>query len=358
MNKKGENNFRKFSDYLNDKMSNPERNRFERELERSPFDAEALEGFEGITNDEIETSINFIHYRISRKNNRKKHIYWAAAASVLLLVSIGVSLMMINEKPVVPKVTENTILESPKNDSNKTEQELAQAPSETERTVKGIDISKSKKQITEKPGNEEKVLNFEFAEPKKDERSAANNALPVDTVYTKAEQPAIAFSAAETISNFDTGLMHQVYNVSSNPGSNAFSGTTEESLKNRIIKKALRPSQSVFYTNDTAINMNPPEKAKSITFSKMHSGMKLDEYIDNQAILPLNYPNKKVTLKIGYSVNTFGMAVAFKNLNQADTILFNQATEWISDWYKANMDSEKIIPGKKEIRIVFRAKAD
>lgn len=73
--------------YKNNKMSNEERNLFERAMERDPFLAEAMEGFSGFRTSDIEKDLASIDL-ISGKRKLKINpvVYYSVAATILVFV--------------------------------------------------------------------------------------------------------------------------------------------------------------------------------------------------------------------------------------------------------------------------------
>lgn len=95
----------KFRRYLANEMTNQERNAFEKELEKNPFEAEAMEGF-AISSNNYQKDIDELRSTLilKRKNNTKR--YYAVAATVLLLVTTGILLTQINQKNPVTDLSE------------------------------------------------------------------------------------------------------------------------------------------------------------------------------------------------------------------------------------------------------------
>ena len=87
-----------FLRYLNDQMNSAERNLFERELQKHPFEAEALEGFLNINTNQFQKDLNELKSKIHRKKRKNYYRYWAAAASFLLIVASGLIWFQLNEK--------------------------------------------------------------------------------------------------------------------------------------------------------------------------------------------------------------------------------------------------------------------
>nr|NQU89404.1 hypothetical protein [Bacteroidota bacterium] len=100
-----------FRRYLEDKMSTTERNAFERELERHPFEAEALEGFQHISSGDLQKDLLELRERIRPKKRNLKLRYWAAAASVLIITATGIIWFNFDKSLSPPRIAENSAVE-------------------------------------------------------------------------------------------------------------------------------------------------------------------------------------------------------------------------------------------------------
>lgn len=73
--------------YRAGKMSDSERNAFEKEMQRDPFLADAYEGLELVTSEEAQADLEFISGKIQKKGRRLNVlIYSGAAAAIILLI--------------------------------------------------------------------------------------------------------------------------------------------------------------------------------------------------------------------------------------------------------------------------------
>jgi TonB family protein len=78
-----------FLRYSGNKMTNRERNSFERELQKDPFSEQAAEGFAEISAKEAEEDLIILKKRLNARTVRKKRfIFYRIAASVAVLIAI------------------------------------------------------------------------------------------------------------------------------------------------------------------------------------------------------------------------------------------------------------------------------
>ena len=87
-----------FLKYRGNRMTNLERNAFERELQKDPFSKEASEGFAIRDSEDIEKDLSGLKKQLDSRTRRKqKFIYYRIAASVTVLIAIT-SIFIIVEK--------------------------------------------------------------------------------------------------------------------------------------------------------------------------------------------------------------------------------------------------------------------
>lgn len=95
-----------FRRYLSDEMTDTERNAFEKELQKNPFEAEAMDGFESVSSSNLENDLNELTQKISSKKRKNSIPYFAAAATILLLITSGIIVLQLNHQNPTPKVSE------------------------------------------------------------------------------------------------------------------------------------------------------------------------------------------------------------------------------------------------------------
>ena len=84
-----------FIRYSRGDQPDQDRNAFERQLQKDPFDADAAEGFARVTGDEAESDLREISARISKRINRTNRIRWIGIAAALVSI-LAVTTIYIN----------------------------------------------------------------------------------------------------------------------------------------------------------------------------------------------------------------------------------------------------------------------
>lgn len=87
------------------------------------------------------------------------------------------------------------------------------------------------------------------------------------------------------------------------------------------------------------------------------SGMdEFKNYLTENALLPPHYKKKRVRVKLGFTVDIAGYLSDFKNLNNADSVLYKKAVSLVTDGpaWLPEFENGKPVPSQQQIRIVFR----
>lgn len=100
-----------FRRYLEGEMNPAERNLFERKLQKHPFEAEALEGFETVSSVNIKDDLKELREKTGPKKRTKSYSYMAAAATILLIVIAGVIWIQLDDQNPVQIMVESKSLE-------------------------------------------------------------------------------------------------------------------------------------------------------------------------------------------------------------------------------------------------------
>ena len=160
-----------FQRYLADQMTDAERNAFERELQKYPFEAEALEGFQQISPEELSDDLQELKAKLFSEKRKIRYRFWAAAATLLLLVTTGILWFQLKNNNPVPVVTENEV-------TPKTEEKAAQSeekpvePSQPEREKQGQTMTAPEAAKVEEPEIKTEPAQTKKAVPKAAETKA------------------------------------------------------------------------------------------------------------------------------------------------------------------------------------------
>ncbi len=81
-------------DYLKDKLPNSERHTLEQDINADPFLSDAIDGFSRLPADELENDLLALTRRLENRtkpqSNKRLYFYLSAAASIVILIGIGV----------------------------------------------------------------------------------------------------------------------------------------------------------------------------------------------------------------------------------------------------------------------------
>ncbi len=183
-----------FRRYLSNEMTDAERNTFEKELQKNSFEAEAMDGFENVSSAKFENDLNELSPKISSKKPKSKIPYFAAAATILLLITSGIIWMQLNRQQPIQKVSEVKIDKAEKEAVKPVEQESAKTEVTDDTAIEqaGEKQSEIKTRAEQAPAKEketeeeEKIITIEeqFAV---DEAEIISKTIPV-----QAEEQALA----------------------------------------------------------------------------------------------------------------------------------------------------------------------
>lgn len=192
-----------FQRYLKNQMTEAERNVFEREMQKHPFEEEALEGMQQFDADEIQNDWHHLSNRISQKNKKRNARFRAAAATFLLLISAGIIWFQLREPSPVPEMAETEdVLTQPEKTVSKdqpAEKNLTESTSEIEKALdeeiesdteveKSIETKDLKQQPQQKKVPDEtiddqlEIAASEIKAPK------AQNIAPIKNIQTKESE--------------------------------------------------------------------------------------------------------------------------------------------------------------------------
>ena len=148
-----------FRRYLSDEMTDAERNAFEKELQKNSFETEAMDGFENVSSAKFENDLNELSKKISSKKPKSRMPYFAAAATILLLITSGIIWMQLNRQQPIQKVSEVKIDKAEKEAVKPVEQESAKTEVTDDTAIEqaGEKQSEIKTRAEQAPAKEKKT---------------------------------------------------------------------------------------------------------------------------------------------------------------------------------------------------------
>ena len=425
-----------FQRYLENRMTDAERNAFERELQKHPFEAEALEGLQQFPAREIQDDLNALSQKISQKNKHRKTRYWAAAATLLLLVSVGVIWFQLNEESPVPEMAETKTIQEQQERNSPEKQKDSENPL-TKTEEKRTEISEQEKQEAKKtaPVSEKEVEKTADAATGKTQSMEAETiseppmAAAAKTPETNqlAEKAGEAVPASDTqmhirgvatfrssgtekgeerlrfvqtsdliesgqktvrgkvisqddslpiagativekgslngtVSDMDGNFSLQLTNENDSTLVASFVGMQNTEFNpsgDSLVVVALQPSEMA--QNEMVVigygTIGENKKEQTIQNAQPVGGMdNFEKYLKENAILPENYPSKRVVAKVQLHLNSAGEIIKIKNINNTGRELFEKTKQIIlngPDWVP-EMKNGKNTASETELRIVFK----
>ncbi|MCG6189419.1 carboxypeptidase-like regulatory domain-containing protein [Maribellus maritimus] len=439
-----------FQRYLNNQKTDAERNAFEREMQKNPFEAEALEGMQQFSAEEIQKDLDQLSKRIAEKKRRNTPI-WAAAATILLLFSVGIIWFQLRNTSPVPEMAEikNTEIQQEKSTPEKekikvpnleTQEQEKAKPEEpvkiketekiTPRTAKTVEQPDTEISLEINDSNVEEsfpqqAVNVAKSEGKKVEKPPKMAAAKVEKSAEQKKAPvairgvsslrrtskasdgdAVQFSQitnsalkagkvvrgkvisladslpltgaviAEkgtsnvTVSGKDGTFTLQLTNKNDSAlvasfigmGSTEFHPTNDSVVTVGLEASPMALDEIVVtgaYTNKKTHTVGAVSRIsaeKNIPASTVNGKDYFEKYLKKNAVLPDDYPSKKVIVKIKIHLDSDGEIKKIENKNNADSELFEKAKQLIFNGpkWKAKTINGTPVESELTLRIVFR----
>ena len=353
---------KEFLKYLNDKMTLEERNQFERELQKNPFEEEALEGFLKLKPDELQKDLIELKNKINQKKQKYKYRYWAAAATFLLIVSSGIIWFQFQQKSLTMEIAEFKT-EQEQSDIEPIQNIRKEADTENA-TLQSI--PPEKKKVTETIISE---ANNEINTPieESESRQLAKEKVSIEKII-------IENTVDDEINRKEREIDQEITNVrvlsqakrthvlptAKNPERDI---SAPETNQERVLFNVLKSADERTDSSPVAALIGEPllEKTtpKKMVDSKAQPevGMKqFQEYLKNEAVLPKSYSKRKATVKLLLEINGNGEITEIKNQNNSDLNLFEQAKTIIESGAKwqAEIKNGVHIDSVVKLKIVFK----
>jgi len=358
-----------FRRYRENQMSGEERNAFEKELQKSSFEADATEGFEAITPEELKHDLSELRERIIKPERKRTIPYLAAAATILLLITAGVIWIQfgnqepipemaqtiendetksLEKEPVLKSTEEPLVLRKEKPPSPKNETPLENQPQPV--AAKKSEKKQQAVEDTPKASEEEPAIT-----DKKNVTELAGVAQADDSMlYDVGGVRAAAVAADEivTVTKVEEGEQEVAYNIQVDSKQKKIR-TFEAVEKNADFAEKVMPAVAPHEKKANRTIAIPETKAQPV------SGMKsFITYLDSAAVLPVDFTGMVQPVKIKFRINTNGIPGQFENLNNADSLLFEKAKNIILNgpgWNPKNIGG-KAVESEKQIEIHFKRK--
>jgi hypothetical protein len=366
-----------FQRYLKNQMTSAERHLFEREMQKHPFEMEAMEGFQNIDPEQIQKDLDVLKTKINTKKQKYYYRYWAAAASFLLIVTSGLIWFQLSEKSPIPEIAEYKTEQKQEGNQVATdlhkeiipEQKILQ-PQLSEENIKIEPKEKrGKTNIVSQPKKSKGILKsetinpIEIAENKTEliTKNVIENDISIDEFRVEPTQNARAVRgiAQPKDSNFLLIVdgAQKVNNIQPAPAKKVSykKVRTAEDFSDSF---AAAPIGEVLTETDSN-KSNAKLHFENLTDSKVHPEIGMPEYkkyLKNKAILNPDYTKRKEVVKLLIKFNTRGEIIEFQNQNKTDSLFFEKAKNIILTGPKWKPEIKNGIPIESEtkIKIIFR----
>ena len=316
-NKNGNDHLSDFLRYKWKKMTDRQRNAFERDLQKDPFAEEASEGLEGIDPSVAEKDVAGLRKQLNKRTIRKQRVLWyriAASVAVLMILS---SILVIIERSQPPEQLSYT----PVNQQSKDLQTLNEQPTIENQAPAAVPAEKKPEIKKEKIAveNQERMRVAEAAEP--------------DQVF--AAEKAISAKAAQIRKTSDTAM-----------GIKSDSSTTDLS---EIVVVGYGARAAGDEAEEAVNEYNPPRP--------VNGRADFDKYIrDNIRRPDTTSAGQRVVVVLNFKINTDGKIDSIriirspgKNFSDEAIRLIREGPEW-----KPAEENGKTISDEVRIRIVFK----
>jgi hypothetical protein len=190
--KYGKNDLKDFLRYTNGKMTDREKNDFERELQKDAFAADAAEGFSEISSENAEKDLARLERQLkSRTSRRQRFVFYRIAASVAVLMIISSVFLIVNREEK-PKEIENlsakqVTMDIPESKAIKVDQ----IRNKDERKASLSEVAREKAEY-----NEKKEPYMLYTHEEKPTIAGIKNVPDAVVISEEAEQVILAYNAA------------------------------------------------------------------------------------------------------------------------------------------------------------------
>lgn len=338
-----------FRRYLRNRMTPEERHAFERELQKHPFEAEALEGMQQVSANRFDKDLRELKKHFAGGRPHSTTIYWVAAACLLILAISGVLWYQLDqdstgrqvaekqavekditgektpEKPVQEMVLQDTLTQKIQTQDHQQEsavqdeengiadraEEKGKAPTENQSSEDLMDMQQSGLEtgIIPEPSEPEKVL------PAKE-----SSIPPVEMIAEEKIVPEDPQSGQVAIENFSAPEL------------------TVDGIENR------------------SASANKIIDAPTMKAQPLEGWEKFAQYLDSAAVLPPSYALEEKAVLMLIEVDSEGSILNMHNLHPENEDLFEKAREILVDGpkWQPGLNNGLPVPSQVEITITFK----
>jgi len=339
--KNGNDQLPDFLRYKQNKMTDRERNAFERNLQKDPFAEEAFEGFEGIDPDLSEKDVSGLIQELKKRTSVKRRIIWyriAASVAVLMILS---AIFIITDNREEPEQLAYSPAEQKKEEIQILKEgpvretlEYASLPVDEMQKTAG-DQKKSSPPPAIAAGAEMK--NEKKAETREEQvliehQEAVMAAEPVIPVMVDAAEKAIPSKSARTMKTSDTAT--------------ELKPDTSDINLNEVVVVGYGTRGEV----DAAVNNYTPPLP-------VNGRSAFDNYIRENIRRPdTTTSGQRVVVVLNFNVNPDGKIDRLKVLRSPARIFSDEAIRLIMEGpaWKPAEENGKTITGEVRVRIVFK----
>ena len=249
-------------DYIQGNRRGKEANLFEREAMNDPFLQGAIDGFDTVAGDHAkiieQLEVKYKNRHIIPTSKNKTLLYWAAAASVLLLIGIGTFIFMENDRQSMPMLAEMKSLdkenvipaESIVEDSEYTEEFQAE-PVIVEKKFKKVDPKPAPPEIS--PIKVEKISNISA-------EKLADISLSSDLTSDQADHRVVEAEISETqkIASMDDAITisKESARIQSSFGEKEFQTWCKQRVDKNVCSGKGASVKVTFFINETGKPIN------------------------------------------------------------------------------------------------------
>lgn len=346
--------------YLGDEMSEPERNAFEKLLEKYPFEAEALEGLQQLSGRQFSRDMDDLRERISKKSRRSNRmIWWASAAAVLVLITSGILWYNLDHGVSPPPLAEQMQLgkKAESQPANKIEKKQPAATVESSKSA-------PEKQTPAIASHQESIVQKE--EPESEEK---------ETIIVEDDSE-LVIADDETFANKEQEPPTEKPETPEKPDTMEVGRNTLKTQNNVVvIQKTASPVKRLQENTASEFDFNQPERSQKgnaisaeVSGSQISSGNlaaqpmmdkeKFDAWLRENAVLDEKAAADSVVVMLNLHVDKNGKITDFTNANSADQKYYRKARKIISSgppWQPAMMNGFPVA-SDAELKVVFRTK--